>query len=394
MTAMTLGAVEPEDMWNPEHYRDTRVTDGMRRALPPWCYTSEKFLRAELQRIFYPSWNLIDRLDRAPKPGDYFCTDYLGTELLVVRGNDNKVRVFANSCRHRGALVAKGEGCAKNFRCPYHSWTYGLKGELISAPDFRGTDNELLIDEQNRKQFGLIEVPSATWGGFLFVRFTSEGETLEEQLGDVIDKIASHRPEDMVCTRRKIIEVDSNWKLFYENVNETYHIPHVHGGTLDRQKRNMHQEEKGKNYIAVLAEHEGSRLVIKGDPGFPIIPSLQGRYAKGTFYVSLFPATQLVCSIDGIMYYKMEPLSPSRARLTMGSCFPKDVVARSDFEEVSKSYYKRVDLVTPEDYVCTDSQQRGLSSPFAHAPNLGYLETMMHWFDQWVLDRMIGHNAR
>ncbi|MBX9843491.1 MAG: aromatic ring-hydroxylating dioxygenase subunit alpha [Xanthobacteraceae bacterium] len=389
-----LGAFEPEDILNPDHYRQARANGRIRFALPPWCYTSDKFLKAELQRVFHPNWNLIDRTDRVPNPGDFFCTEYLGTPMIVARGNDGEVRVFANACRHRSAQVAQGEGSTKMFRCPYHAWAYDLKGALIGAPSFNGDDDNSLIDDGNRKSFGLIEIPSAVWAGFLFVRFTAEGQSLEEQLGDIVNRVASHRPQDMVCTRRKVIEIDSNWKLFYENVNETYHIPFVHGGTLDRQKRNMLKQDNAPNFTAIMAQHEGSRLVIKGDQEFPRISTLEGQYGTGTYYVSLFPATQLVCSIDAIMYYKMEPLSASRTRMTMGSCFPKETVARPDFEEVAQNYYKRVDLVTPEDYVQTDSQQIGLSSPFARSAPLGNCETMMYYFDQWLLDRIVGHNAR
>ncbi len=379
------------DIFDPVHYRHVRADNEGLRSLPPWCYTSQEFLDAEKKHVFGPHWNVLDRLDRVPNPGDFFCTTFLGTPILVARGQDGQVRAFSNVCRHRSVVVAQGEGNARSFRCPYHSWTYGLKGELISAPDFRHTDGTPIVNDGNRPDFGLPEIPSATWGGFLFVRFSNDGPSLEEQLGDVPAKTASHRPQDMVCTRRKVFDIDSNWKLFFENVNETYHIPHVHGQTLDRQKRQMHpQDESAGYYVAILAGHTGSRLVIKGDKEFPPIPSLEGRYREGTFYLSLFPSTMIAFSIDGLIFYTMDPIAPNKTRLTVHSCFPRETVARPDFEEVVQNYYKRVDLVIPEDYVATDSQQIGLNSPYARDARLGHTETMMHYFDRWLVDRVIG----
>lgn len=381
---------EPADMFHPRHYIESRDTAAGLKSLPPWAYTSDRFLEREMQTVFRDNWNVIERTDRIPVAGDYFTMTFLGAPLLVTRGQDMKVRVFANVCRHRSALVAMGEGKAKSFRCAYHSWTYGLDGGLMSAPDYRDLSGNQIINDTNRKDYGLVEINSALWGGFIFIRFADEGLSLEEQLGDVATKVANHHPEDMVCTRRKVFEIDTNWKLFVENVNETYHIPHIHGQTLDLQKRQMHpQDEVAGNYVAILAQHEGSRLVIKGDKEFPRIPTLEGRYGMGTYYCTLYPGTMIAFSPDGLIYYQIEPLSPSRTRMTVGSCFPKDVPNRPDFDEVVQGYYKRVDLVIPEDVLVTDTQQIGLTSAFTRPSRLGHLETMMHAFDQWLMDKVI-----
>ena len=56
-----------------------------------------------------------------------------------MRGSDGDVRAFANTCRHRGALLAQGEGNCHAFRCPYHSWAYDIDGALIVAPQMDQT---------------------------------------------------------------------------------------------------------------------------------------------------------------------------------------------------------------------------------------------------------------
>ena len=53
-----------------------------------------------------------------PDKGSYIARKAAGTPLLVVRGEDGKVRAFINACRHRGMQVATDKGCAKSFVCP------------------------------------------------------------------------------------------------------------------------------------------------------------------------------------------------------------------------------------------------------------------------------------
>ena len=98
------------------------------------CYTSEEFYKAEIERIFMRTWNFFGHVDQVKNAGDYIAVDYVGVPIIIVRGRDDVIRAFANSCRHRAAPVAQGEGNAGLFTCPYHSWTYELDGKLRGCP--------------------------------------------------------------------------------------------------------------------------------------------------------------------------------------------------------------------------------------------------------------------
>src|ERR1700689_2443418 len=121
------------DMFNPALYESVRRPSTDAETLPPWCYTSEEFHRAEVKNLFMKVWNLLGRAERLPNPGDYFTVNYVGIPLLIVRGGDRKLRAFSNVCRHRGARLADGEGNCRAISCPYHGWTYGLDGALLNA---------------------------------------------------------------------------------------------------------------------------------------------------------------------------------------------------------------------------------------------------------------------
>jgi phenylpropionate dioxygenase-like ring-hydroxylating dioxygenase large terminal subunit len=52
-----------------------------------------------------------------------------------VRSDDNILRVLLNTCTHRGSLVCRRKsGNAKSFQCPYHAWTFDLRGQLVGVP--------------------------------------------------------------------------------------------------------------------------------------------------------------------------------------------------------------------------------------------------------------------
>ncbi len=53
---------------------------------------------------------------------------------MVVRDTEGVLRAFVNVCRHRGHLIAQGDGNRKALQCPYHAWTYDLDGTLRKAP--------------------------------------------------------------------------------------------------------------------------------------------------------------------------------------------------------------------------------------------------------------------
>ena len=387
------GIAEPADVLDPRQVAEVRRQGPSLRALPLWCYTSPRFFEAEMERVFRPSWNMLERLDLVPNPGDFHALSFMNIPLLIVRGRDDKVRVFANTCRHRGALVATGEGNCKAFTCPYHAWSYGLGGELLGAPNYVDGEGKPLIDAANKREFGLIEIPSDSWGGFLFVRFKDGPETLADHLGELRDRLASHRLEDMVCVKRVVYEMDSNWKCFVENYSDGYHIPTVHRNSLARWKATYTDEPDPKgNGTAHFANHEGSQLLLPfpGYEGFPPMPQIDESRKRGTFFITLRPGMMMTLGNDGALAFRCEPLAPTKSRLMISSLFPKSTVARNDFEQIAQNYYRRNDIVVGEDVAIALRQAAGIQSPYARMARLCSSETSLNRIANWILDRVIG----
>ena len=151
-----------------------------------------------------------------PDKGSYIARKAGGTPLLVARGEDGKVRAFINACRHRGMQVAKDEGCAKSFVCPYHAWTYGLDGELRHIPGATG------FPGVERDGNGLVEVSALEKGGLVFVNQTDSIDS--ESIADIPDFFS----DQQVYFDQSEYFDDANWKLLAETTMEGYHIKSLH----------------------------------------------------------------------------------------------------------------------------------------------------------------------
>ena len=101
----------------------------------PWSwYSDPAVLAAERERIFRAAWHYVGHEGRLPEPASYFACVTGGLPVVVIRDREGELRAFLNVCRHRGSEIVSGEGRRETLQCPYHAWTYGLDGELRSAP--------------------------------------------------------------------------------------------------------------------------------------------------------------------------------------------------------------------------------------------------------------------
>ena len=379
----------PADLFDPAHYAGVRKSLLEAQTMPVWAYTSEEFYQREVKNIFMKVWNFLGRVEQVPDAGDYFAATFAGIPLVVLRGEDGQVRAFANTCRHRGSELLEGKGSCKAIICPYHSWTYSLDGRLVGAPEMNQSAGFRTEDHN------LIPIRLETWEGFIFVCFDPQAAPIAQYLGGLAAKVAPYLLGDMVLARRREYIMECNWKLFVENAKESYHIATVHKSTINkyasaRTSGYWVEEAKGE-YCVTFAQHEGSMALLKGDSGFPVIESLKGlREAGGTCAPLIYPSTYLACTIDCAWYLELHPMGPNRTKLVHGSLFPRDRLARDDFEEVAAHYYKRWDITTDEDIVASDRQQRGLSSPFAVSGRFSHREPLVHEIDNWILDRVLG----
>ena len=104
------------------------------RHLPGYIYTSPEVYRQAKEKIFMKDWLCVGRVEEVENPGDYITFRVTDEPGIVARDDLGNLNAFSNVCRHRGVEVASGAGNLKEFRCPYHGWTYDLAGKLLGAP--------------------------------------------------------------------------------------------------------------------------------------------------------------------------------------------------------------------------------------------------------------------
>ena len=208
---------------------DARDPAGRRMRTIPWSwYEDPEVARRERDRIFMRSWQYAGRAAELTAPGSYVATQVGGLPVVLTRDRDDTLRAFANVCRHRGAIVARGAGERGTLQCPYHAWTYGLDGCLRAAPRTRddpGFDTEGL---------GLVPMAAGTWGPFVFVNPDAGAEPLEQALGDLPAVVAAHGLDvgALVFHHRVEYEIRANWKIALENYLECYHCQLNHPGLV------------------------------------------------------------------------------------------------------------------------------------------------------------------
>lgn len=194
--------------------------------LPAWAYRNAELNTLEYEALFRPSWQFACHINQVKKPGDFVTLDLMRDSVLVMRDKDGVLRAFMNVCRHRGAKLLDGAGhCKARVTCPYHGWSYNLRGELAGMPaekTFAGAD---------KKQLGLKEIELEVLLGLVFVRVVPGGPSLAEMWKEYIPLLEPYRLEEMVPLEEPWVESwNCNWKVGVDNNLENYHVPIGHPG--------------------------------------------------------------------------------------------------------------------------------------------------------------------
>jgi anthranilate 1,2-dioxygenase large subunit len=201
--------------------------------IPDWVYTSQAVHDLEIERIFRgKTWNFVGLEAEVPDTGS-FKRSYVGPVPVVVsRAADGEISVFENRCAHRGAEFCRhGQGKATEFVCPYHQWSYDLKGNLQGVPFKRGVNRSggMPKDFVNAEH-GLRKLRVATRNGVIFASYSPDVEPLEEYLTPEIlvdfDTVFNGRKLKIHGYYRN--EVPCNWKMYHENLKDPYHATLLH----------------------------------------------------------------------------------------------------------------------------------------------------------------------
>jgi Rieske 2Fe-2S family protein len=199
------------------------------RTLPAEAYLSQGVFDWEAVHLFERSWVCVGRAEELAEPGDQRAFRIGGEGILVVRDQEQVLRGFYNTCRHRGHELLE-PGTSRNLRvikCPYHAWVYQLDGSLGAAPRFGD------LEGFDRTGYPLIAARIEEWHGWIFVNADGAAPSFTEHVGNLDALIAPWETERMFVAERHAYEIDANWKTITENYHECYHCPSIHPALCD-----------------------------------------------------------------------------------------------------------------------------------------------------------------
>jgi Rieske 2Fe-2S family protein len=331
--------------------------------LPRAAYLSAEAFAREQERIYWREWCVVGREEELPGPGDYVVKQVAGESIVLVRTRDGALAGYYNVCRHRGSQLVPdctAGRFAGGIRCPYHSWTYTLEGELRTAP---------FLDEAGglaRADLSLHPVGVSTWGGFLFVQLSpaeaaASGHTLARQLGGVPERLSRYPLAELRVARRISYDVRANWKVVLENYNECYHCGPVHpelcrlvpafrdrgGSELDWERGIPHRD----GAWTFTASGTTNRRPFAGLSQDELVRH------KGEL---IYPNFMLSLSAEHVAAFYLFPHGPDRTTIVNEFLFHPTEMDRDDFAPADAVEFW--DLVNRQDWAICESVQRGMSS--------------------------------
>jgi phenylpropionate dioxygenase-like ring-hydroxylating dioxygenase large terminal subunit len=224
--------------------------------IEPARYFDPDFHGLEVERVWNRVWQMACREEQIPEVGDTLVYEVADLSLIVARTAPEEIRAFHNSCLHRGTQLRTRPGRVKQFRCPYHGFTWNLDGTLAEIPsswDFPHVDED---------DFCLPEAQVGTWGGFVFVNPDTGAAPLEEHLEDLPWHFAEWPLEDRYLGAHIVRVMPCNWKVALEAFIEAYHTMAVHPQLLSTAADSLTQYDvygphvsRMITAVAVSSEH-------------------------------------------------------------------------------------------------------------------------------------------
>src|SRR6202047_3908675 len=251
--------------------RDYVWPDNDLSVIPDWVYTDQAVYDREIERIFHgPTWNYVALEAEIPNAGDFIRSNVGPTPGGVTRAAGGSIHAFENRCAHRALeFCPELSGSAQEFVCPYHQWTYDLKGNLIGIPFKRGVGGKGGMPRDfNAAQHGLRSLCVTTHRGVVFASYHDHMESLADYLGsDVL------REFDATFDGRKLKvlghyrhSLPANWKLYLENLKDPYHATLLHTflvtfGLLVAGNRSlMLADPTGRHGVMASAKSDGKSV--------------------------------------------------------------------------------------------------------------------------------------
>ncbi len=358
------------------------------RGLPNEHYVSDEVFAQEKQSVLFDSWAGVGFTSDVPAPGDVKAISLLGMPLLLIRDFDNNVKVFQNTCRHRGMiLVQESTSIKKVIRCPYHSWCYDLDGALQATPHVGGpgcNSHEAI----KRDELGLFAIPSAVWLGVVFVNVSGTApafEVLNAQLAERWQEFGA-LPLRGDPASTFTLDVKTNWKLAVENYCESYHLPWIHPGLNSYSKLQDHYNIEQRGAFSGQGSHVYRQLTGEGGLVFEDLSSdLSEKWNTGAEYIACYPNVLFGVHRDHAVAIVLEPKAKDHTVEHVGFFYTEKCASSDKYATLRRENRDLWKTVFAEDIGVVEGMQLGRSGHFFDGGKFSpVMDSPTHNFHHWV----------
>jgi len=368
------------------------------QGIPNECYTSSKYLKYEKEKIFKDKWTVIGVGSSVPNPGDAKPYNLLGMPLIILRDKDKKIRVFHNVCSHRGFKLLDESCSLKNtLRCPYHSWSYGFDGKLVSTPHIGGL-NIHESEKFDKSKSNLSEVRSKVWMDIIFVNINHNEIEFSEYIKPLEDrwsKFMSIEDQNLLVHSNDHgyfnLEVKSNWKFAIENYCESYHLPTIHPELNKVSNISDHYHIQGLPNRFAGQGSDKYIQPIKRNKIFNTFPNWPKDLNMKAEYIALFPNVMIGLHVDHFYTFWLEPISVNKTKEHLEIYYIGEESANSKkLKSMRKDNAKFWKKVMTEDIKAIEGMQEGRSSPAYNGGNFSpVMDNPTHNFHKWVARNLV-----
>jgi phenylpropionate dioxygenase-like ring-hydroxylating dioxygenase large terminal subunit len=285
-------------------------------------------------------------------------------------------------------------GHTRIFLCPYHAWTFELDGRLKACPEMHQAEGFA------RNDVRLRAFRCEVWEGFVFVNLDGRAPPLGGGLADMAADVAAFRLAGMKVAVAREWDCNFNWKVLAENFMESYHHLGIHHKTLQPMMpaRDTWTERERRHYVRAHLPYKESvkedflAFEARGDfsESPPPIPglSLEQKSEWGLFQVH--PTFLLATAPDRVIWYRLQPLGPSRMKLLTTALVPAGTAERENFPGLREALSGQLTRFHLEDMEVCTSVQRGLYASGWQQGRLSHLEMPIWLFHRYLAARIRG----
>ncbi|HEY2337741.1 MAG TPA: Rieske 2Fe-2S domain-containing protein [Burkholderiales bacterium] len=200
--------------------------------VPYWVYQDEDVYREELARIWRGNtWSYLCLEAELPEPTSFITTHVGDMPVVVTRDAKGELHAWENRCAHRGALVCmQRRGKAERFACIYHNWTYDHAGNLTNVAFRKGIAGKGgMPADANPESQAPKKLRVQAIGGLVFGSLSRDVSSLEDYIGpEVLPRLKRvlRKPLKVLGAYTQVLP--NNWKLYMDNVKDTYHASLLH----------------------------------------------------------------------------------------------------------------------------------------------------------------------